>query len=383
MKILFLNYEYPPLGGGAANATAYILEEWAKEGQVEAHLVTSALGSTPETLEVSGKVFVHRIPIGKNPDELHRQTPVNLLRYTWSGFFTAYRMVRTAKKEGVPFDACLAFFTVPSGFQAFLLRICTGLPYVVALRGSDVPGYNIKYTKLYIVLRPFIRRIWASAARVIANSEGLRELARKTAPRQPIDVIPNGVDTERYHPDPAARPSGRFIVTPGASRITERKGLRFLVQAIAMLKPEYPELEAVILGDGAGRAELEAEIKEKNVAGSVRLVGRVPREETPRSYQEASVFVLPSSNEGMSNALLEGLASGLPAVVTDIGGTRELVSEENGFIVPIGSGEAIADALRTLLDDPALRERLGEASRRRAEAMSWRSVAESFRKALV
>ncbi|MEI9966993.1 MAG: glycosyltransferase family 4 protein [Candidatus Moraniibacteriota bacterium] len=109
------------------------------------------------------------------------------------------------------------------------------------------------------------------------------------------------------------------------------------------------------------------------------MIGRVPREATPGYYQQARAFVLPSSNEGMSNALLEGLASGLPAIVTDIGGTRELVSEgENGFIVPIGSGEAIVEALRKLLDDSALAARMGAESRRRAEAMSWSRVAKDF-----
>ena len=82
MKVLFLNYEYPPLGGGAANATAELLEEFAKMPDMEVHLVTSALGNTLEKFLVGERVIVHRVPIGKNPENLHHQSLGDIVRYT-------------------------------------------------------------------------------------------------------------------------------------------------------------------------------------------------------------------------------------------------------------------------------------------------------------
>ncbi|MEK9174087.1 MAG: glycosyltransferase family 4 protein, partial [Patescibacteria group bacterium] len=112
----------------------------------------------------------------------------------------------------------------------------------------------------------------------------------------------------------------------------------------------------------------------------VRFLGRVPSTETNAYYQRAKVFVLPSANEGMSNALLEALASGLPAVVTDTGGSSELVTERvNGFIIARET-EAIAKALEYLLTHEEERKLMGHASRTRAEAQSWQAVAEAYKK---
>lgn len=248
------------------------------------------------------------------------------------------------------------------------------------MRGSDVPGYNEKYTFLYVFLKPVIRFIWKKAARVVSNSEGLRTLALATSPSQHFDIIPNGVDTKQFFPAYEKRPQEEYIVTPGASRITDRKGLKYLIQAIALLLPRYPMLRLKILGDGSGRASLEKLVRDTHLEEKVTFVGRVPREETRAYYQEASVFVLPSLNEGMSNALLEALACGLPIITTQTGGTKELVEDgKNGILVPFRSAQKIADALETYLLHQEQAQNFGRDSRRRAEACNWQQVAVQFK----
>lgn len=381
MKVLFLNYEYPPLGGGAANATAYLLAEFAKFPDMEVHLVTSAVGKHLEQTELGPGIFVYRLPIGKNPENLHKQSMGDMLAYSWRSFLFTCRLIR---RQETPFNVTLAFFGVPCGFLALLLKVLFGLPYVVALRGSDVPGYNLKYTTLYVFLRPIIRFIWNQSARVVANSDGLRDLARETSMKQIFDVIPNGVDTERFFPAADKRPRDEYIITPGASRITERKGLKYLVEAVAILLPRYPQLRLKILGDGNGRVGLENLVRTKALETVVTFIGRVPREATREYYQESSIFVLPSLNEGMSNALLEALASGLPVVTTDTGGTKELVREgENGIIIPFRSAEKIAEAIEFFLLHPEQQAVFGQESRRRAVAQGWNRVAGQFRDMLL
>lgn len=381
MKVLFLNYEYPPLGGGAANATAYLLAEFAKFPDMEVHLVTSAVGKHLEQTELGPGIFVYRLPIGKNPENLHKQSMGDMLAYSWRSFLFTCRLIR---RQETPFDVTLAFFGVPCGFLALLFQVLFGLPYVVALRGSDVPGYNLKYTTLYVFLRPIIRFIWNQAARVVANSDGLRDLARETSMKQVFDIIPNGVDTERFFPAAEKRPRDEYIITPGASRITERKGLKYLVEAVAILLPRYPQLRLKILGDGNGRAELEKLVRAKALETVVTFIGRVPREATREYYQESSIFVLPSLNEGMSNALLEALASGLPVVTTDTGGTKELVREGgNGIIIPFRSSEKIAEAIEFFLLHPEQQAVFGQESRQRAVAQGWNRVAGQFRDMLL
>ncbi len=383
MKVLFLNYEYPPLGGGAANATAQLLQEYVNMPDMEVHLVTSAEGAVAEEIHLGGQVYIHRLPIGKNPEKLHSQSLRDIVMYSLRALTFSWQLVRREKDH--PFDATLAFFSVPCGFLAMLLKWCFDLPYVVSLRGSDVPGYSAKYSTLYIFIRPLIRLIWSQATAVVPNSQGLKELALVTAPKQPIDIIFNGVDTKRFFSAPEKRPEHEFIITPGASRVTSRKGLRYLVEAVAQLAPRFPELRLKILGDSDGneRALLDALVKELHIEDKVEFIGRVPREETTRYYQEASLFVLPSLNEGMSNALLEALACGLPAIMTPTGGAVELIEEgKNGFIIPYESGTAIANVLETFLTAPEKVASFGVASRERALQMSWEKVAFDFKKIL-
>lgn len=380
MKVLFLNYEYPPLGAGAANATACILEEWARDESLEVHLVTSSVTTHLEHIRVGGNVYIHRLPIGKNASNLHHQSLLDLLTYSVKAWWFSRSLLREAE---APFDATLAFFGVPCGFIAWLLKLQFKLPYIVALRGSDVPGYSRKYTWLYPVLRPIIQLVWRGAAAVVPNSAGLEALARDAAPREIFTIIENGVDTKRFTPDPTKRPADAFVITPGASRVTERKGLQYLIGAMAILAPTYPELRLKVMGDGSARPALELLVKEKGLQDQVTFLGRVPRELTAPYYQEASLFVMPSLNEGMSNAMLEALASGLPIISTPTGGAAELIAEgQNGLIIPAKSPQVIAAAIETFLLDKNLVTQYGAVSRARAEAQSWAKVADQFKNVL-
>jgi len=159
--------------------------------------------------------------------------------------------------------------------------------------------------------------------------------------------------------------------------------LNYLIEAIAILAPKYPELRLKVMGDGNAKPSLEALVKEKGLEEKVQFLGRIPREETKGYYQEASLFVLPSLNEGMSNAMLEALASGLPIISTPTGGAAELVEEgKNGKIIPEKSVEAIRAAIEMFLQNKALVAEYGAESRRRAELQGWDKIAENFRKTL-
>ncbi|MBP7060734.1 MAG: glycosyltransferase, partial [Candidatus Moranbacteria bacterium] len=300
--------------------------------------------------------------------------------YSVKAWWFARTLIR---KQQVPFDTTLAFFGVPCGFLALLLKWEFGLPYAVSLRGSDVPGYSRKYEWLYPILSPIIGFIWKRAAAVVPNSVGLETLAKQSVPKQKFTIIENGVDIKRFTPDVSKRRVEEFVITPGASRVTVRKGLDYLIEAVAMLVPSYPILRLKIMGDGSARPALEALVREKRLEDKVMFLGRIPREETAPYYQEASLFVLPSLNEGMSNAMLEALACGLPIIATPTGGTAELVNAgENGTIVPEKSATALAQAIEPFLRDQSLVDTYGAESRRRAEAQSWQRVALQFKKTL-
>ncbi len=404
MKLLFLNYEYPPLGGGAANATQYILREFSRMPDVEVHLVTSGIGAEYEKVHIGGKVWIHRLPIGKDGKNIHSQSQKDLLIYAYRACRFGSRLIKDAKRSGEHFERTIAFFGVPCGVVAMWFKWRFGIPYVVSLRGSDVPGYSEKYGGLmYALLKVPILLTWKCALSVVPNSRGLMELARKSDPKRRFEIIPNGVDTEEFRPDPAREHDGIFRILV-VGRLTPRKGYRFLIRAMGILNKrsfDYAQddrvrepgmtnedksgmtdgknIELWLVGDGEERPALEALAKEAGVSARVRFFGAVPHAELPRYYGLADVFCLPSLNEGMSNTVLEAIAAGLPIVATVTGGTEELVTDgENGYFVKQESPEDLAEKLSALLSDESLRRRMGEASRKYAVSMNWKAVAERF-----
>jgi glycosyltransferase involved in cell wall biosynthesis len=375
-RILILNYEYPPLGGGAANATKFLLQELSLNNEYAYDLVTSSLDNQHHVTKPFTNVTLYAVPIGDKTKNPHHQSLGNLFRYT----IAAYQQSATLMRA-LPYQGTHAFFGVPGGLVALFLKWQFGVPYLVSLRGSDVPGYSQRFRFLYPPLRVLMRLVWKQATNVVANSQGLLSLAQETTQEQKIGVIPNGVDTNVFYPDESAFDQEEVVITAGATRITERKGLRHLLEAVALLGDDASKVRVEIMGDGSAKESLEKLAKKLGIEALVNFLGRIDAAETPRYYRRAQIFVLPSYNEGMSNALLEALASGLPVVVTHTGGSEELVSEGvNGIYVATGSSESIRDALNQLLESKNKRIQFGKASRSKALERSWSFVAQEYTK---
>ncbi len=363
MRVLMLNYEFPPLGGGAAQANRNILRAMAGQAGLEIDLITSCVGEGRQEKIAPGQT-IHFVDIGKHGG-LHYQTNRDLLIYT----LRAYRCARALTKQH-RYDLCHAFFGIPCGVMAWRL----GLPYIVSLRGSDVPYYNARFRMLDTILfKRLSAHVWSRASSVVANSEGLRDLALKSAPGQIIDVIPNGVDTTTFRPGEPLDPNGG-LRTLTVARLIQRKGIEHLIDAMAQLGDDRATL--TIVGEGNQREALAA--RAADLGDRVRFLGAVPHEQLPSVYRTHDVFVLPSLNEGMSNTVLEAMASGLPILMTRTGGARELIEPGvNGdFIEPDGAD--IARALNAYLQRPALIRSHGAHSRAKAEARGWDDVAAAY-----
>lgn len=386
MRILFLNYEYPPLGGGAGNATAYLLREFSKISDLKVDLITSAIDKKYQLKKIGENIQIHRLPIGKNQKNLHFQSQKDILIYAWKTYWFSRKLIKSER-----FNLTLAFFSVPCGFLAWILKKQFKLPYIVSLRGADVPGYSERFTLLYKIVTPLIKKVWKGSERVIANSQGLKDLAQKTNPQQKIEIIPNGINTRQFKPSPYnfGSPTSKMEVGLPRSftdfqilcvtRITPRKGIRYLIEAFSQLSKKYPNLNLQIVGEGDEKNNLEELVRKLGIEKQINFVGLLPHEKLPAYYQSACVYVLPSLNEGMSNSMLEALASGLPLIATNTGGTSELVEEGiNGFIVKMKDTQDLANKIEILMKDEELRKKMGEASRRKAESMSWEKVAEDY-----
>ncbi len=377
MKVLFLNYEYPPLGGGAGNATFYIFKEYAKIPGLEIDCVTSSVDERYHLEKTGEHIRIHRVPIGKHKKNLHFQSQKDILAYAWIAYFFSRKLMRQAKKEGKKYDFIHAFFSVPCGFMALLLKLEFGVPYIVSLRGADVPGYSERFSTLYHVLKPLVKLVWARSGAVIANSQGLKTLALQSKPEQKIEVIYNGIDIDEFFPLYNLEKNIFNILC--LSRLTPRKGVTYLIDAIKKLAEKYPQIKLKIVGEGDSKQELMDQVKSLSLEDKVEFTGLIRHEHLPPVYKKAHMFVLPSLNEGMSNVILEAIASGLPVVTTDTGGSKELVQDGvNGFIVKMKDSGDIAEKLEKLVIDPELCMKMSQESRRVAEGLSWRKVAEEY-----
>ena len=232
---------------------------------------------------------------------------------------------------------------------------------------DDLYGRNARRRRQRKLLHPFVTR-FVSVSRDISDwltrSEGI-------AANRVVQIY-NGVDTGRFSPAPARNGEAGDRLTIGTvGRLQAVKNQQLLIDATARLLASHPALASRltlrIIGDGPCRETLEARIGAAGLDGIAEIVGF--RDDVPDQLRSLDLFVLPSRNEGISNTVLEAMASGLPVVATRVGGNPELVEDHHcGRLVSPDDPDDMAAALLRYVEDEALLARHGRAARDRAEA---------------
>lgn len=208
------------------------------------------------------------------------------------------------------------------------------------------------------------------ASHVLVNSEAIAEdlsRLRVARPRR-IVVIPNGVDLARFRPMPTRQhsPNGRMVVGTLAN-LRPEKAIQDLLRAAVLVRQRCPDARCAVWGDGPSRAELERLVDALGLGGVVELRGPTGAPEV--ALRELGIFVLPSLSEGCPNVLLEAMATGLPVVATNVGGSAGVVQDqETGLLVPPGDPAQLAQAIVRLIEDPAQAAHLARQARRRVHS---------------
>jgi glycogen(starch) synthase len=366
MRLLFVNYEFPPIGGGAAYASLATARELVALGHQVDFLTAATDGKTDADEQIDG-IRIHRVRSFRRG--VHESGIIGALSILG---FAVQRLKAIARANR--YDVYHYYFSLPTGLLSCVPGPHQAQPYVVSLRGSDVPGYDRTLAWQHGLLLPLTRRIWRRAYRVVANSADLRRLALASAPNVPIEVILNGAAVAGLYP--RAPRSGLRILA--VSRLIARKGLDTLIAALGRLSASGDqELSLDIAGDGPHGAELRALAHACGVADRVRFRGFVDRAGLAALYADADIFVLASLAESCSMALLEAMAAGLPVVASSVGGSVELVQDgTNGLLFKAENVDELTTALRVLAHDPGQRLRFAAANRALTrERFSWRAVA--------
>jgi sugar transferase (PEP-CTERM/EpsH1 system associated) len=231
---------------------------------------------------------------------------------------------------------------------------------------SDPHGLDRKRNRIRRAIAPLVNRF-------VAVSEDLGRWLVDVVhvPPKKVVVIHNGVDVGRFAGDGRERARRALdladdrLVLGTIGRLDPVKDHVGLVEAFADVAPTCPSATLLIVGEGPCRAAIAGAVKAHALDARVRLLGE--RHDVPQLLTAFDVYVLSSIAEGISNTILEAMASGLPVLATRTGGNPELVDDDvTGALVPVGDRQAMASAIRTYVHDPALRARHGAAGRTRA-----------------
>jgi glycosyltransferase involved in cell wall biosynthesis len=291
---------------------------------------------------------------------------------------------KMVKKEQI--DCVHAHWFLPQGLiQAYGFLGKRAPPFIVTSHGGDLTSLSGR------LLERLIEGIVTHASAVTAVSPPLSEVLRGLRSRQDrLFTIPMGVDCQRFNPE--CRDEHFYDDLPGegavvlfVGRLAEKKGVTYLLQAMATLPLSDCAVRLLIVGDGPEKSMLQAQAEQLGLSQQVIFHSPVGHSELPVLMASTDMLCAPSvvardgDTDGMPTVILEGTACGLPCVTTPVGGIGGYIrSGENGRLVPPGDKQALSAALADLLRDPAERRRLGEAARASALTHDWQKVGARF-----
>jgi glycosyltransferase involved in cell wall biosynthesis len=278
-------------------------------------------------------------------------------------------------------EASIVFFSFPCGPLGLWGLKRGNVPYVISLRGGDVPGNEAALAPLHKLLTPLRRLIFRRSVAVVANSPGLKEMSERVD-TNPVQVIPNGVDTDFFCPiekrdEAGCRPFAFLFV----GRFQIAKNLFYLFDHFAALRRSGAEPFVLhLVGDGPQHDELQSHAKNIGIDDCLVWHGWVDKDSLLAIYRRVDCLVNPSLCEGMPNVVLEAMACGLPVIASRVPGNDAVVrAGETGWLFDLGKPDAFWKALREMMNDR------GRASQRcqkgRAwvrDDFSWRRVAQAY-----
>jgi len=228
--------------------------------------------------------------------------------------------------------------------------------------------------------RWFEQRAFRRVAAAYVCSESVRQTLRVKGFRKPVALIPFGVNLESFHPREASHlESDRPLTIGFVGRMLPGKGLSVLADALISLRQE--SWRVLLVGDGPTRADFERRLSEAGLLDRAELVGAISYDQVPDYFKRMDVLVMPTKTtnkirEQFGRVLVEAMATGIPVIGSSSGAIPEVIGDA-GLIFPEDDGQVLAGALKQLLADPRLRERLARSGRMRVEKnYSWERIAE-------
>jgi len=363
------NNEFPPLGGGTGTVNFELFNIFKNITDLDIDLITSSANKNTEFEQFSENIRIFKLPVGKK--NIHHASNFELIKYAIKATFKGFKLYKKKK-----YDIILVWSAVPAGLPALLLRIFKKVPYAVRVGGPDIPGFEKRYSFIYKIISPIIKLIWKKAELIIVKCRTEKNMIKKINSILKIKIIYNGIDTAKFKPLKKQPTDTLKIICP--ARLIKRKGQDILINSVSKLKKEDIKIKVDFIGEGDEKGNYVKSVKKYKLEENIIFSGYIAGEKMPQKYGEADIFVLASYNEGMSNAMLEAMACGLPVIVTDVGGTEELVDKNNGFVFKPGDNAALTKILKHISENKEIINKLGQNSRKKAENFKWENIAKEY-----
>jgi glycosyltransferase involved in cell wall biosynthesis len=316
MNILFLNYEFPPIGGGGSPVSYEIAKGYADQGHT-VDVVTMKYKDLPE-YEVRDGINIYRVPCLRTKKEICH--PWEQLTY----LIAAKKFLRkqlVSKKYHINHT----HFLIPTGPLALWVLKKYKIPYIVTAHGSDVLGYNKRFKLLY----PLLKRPWLNiirkAAAVTTPSDFLKGKIREITDEGNVITISNGLDLTKFKP---MKKEKRILIL---ARLFVNKGIHDILDALKSIDLKGWTVD--IVGEGPYRGILEEKVKENNLTDSVAFHGWVDHDSDllKSLYGRAAIFISNSYFESFGQTALEAISAGCYPLLSDIGGYRSIVNDDKYF----------------------------------------------------
>ena len=335
-RILMLNYEFPPLGGGASPVSYEIAKGYVKLGH-SVDVVTMGFQNL-KAFEVKDGINIYRVKCLRTKKEICH--PWEQLTY----IISAKKFLKQHMKTH-SYDINHTHFIIPTGVISLWLKKHYNLPYIITSHGSDVLGYNKRFKYLYPLLKSPWKKIIKEARTVITPSQFLQDEIKKITQEGNFIVIPNGIDLNKFKP---LKKENRILVV---ARLFENKGVQDILDALnnEQLKQELKEhgWKVDIVGEGPYREFLEKKANENQLNNLVTFHGWIDNNSKQMKdfYGKSKIFISASYFESFGLTLLEAMSAECLVISSDIPTFKEIINNKE-FLFSLGNPESLSNKLK-------------------------------------
>lgn len=379
MKILLINFEFPPLGGGGGVFTRDLALELAKNHKVD--VITTYFPNLKRT-EQKGNLTIHRVSVlGRT--SLSTATLISMFSFIPSAIIKGLKLFKTKN-----FDIINTHFAIPTGPVGMFLSFISGVPNILSIHGADIYDPSRKMSPHNnLILVWGVRFILNSATAIVAQSSNTSDNAKKLfRPKKDINIIPLGI------PQPALKKISReelslenirkYAISVG--RLIKRKSYDTLIKALAKVQKDIPLTSIILVGDGPEYTNLKNLSKELGLEKDVIFIRDADDVKKFALLLAADLYVLSSLHEGFGIVLLEAMFTDLPIVATNNGGQCDLLKNDlNAILVPIQDEDILAEGIIEMLKNPNKCNEIINNNRKKRQNFSISSVSEKYIKLFV